>query len=337
MADNIYRITLTDKGVGSGPQYTLFYDTGSSGAYTPVLGVNPVTLPDVGDSIDFIADQQATSFKLSDYPGGPCDTCSTSSIAVVPAPLPPTQLCFCYYAQNLTSGSVTVNYTNCANNVTSSIISSGSVDFVCARSGSTPSGTGLLVVSCGSSCSETIQCLNCGFIPPTPTPTPTPIPLINGFTIAQCTGSTKYNITFNTTSSITVGTVVSGSDFAGCYFVSSSFTGSVGSFNYISSSLYNVYSTCFECAYLPPPYTWYASSNYATAFDACIGQAPNQILYSNSSSLINTQTFMYTDPGLTTPYNGLFNSYSRIGVSGDGSWAAAETDATGMITGVTPC
>ena len=83
MADNIYKITLSQKGAGSGPQYTVFYDTGSSGAYTPVLTGNPVTLPTVGSYVYILADQQATSFKLSDYPGGGCDTCNTSSIAVV--------------------------------------------------------------------------------------------------------------------------------------------------------------------------------------------------------------------------------------------------------------
>ena len=83
MADNLYKIILTQKGVGSGPQYTVYYDTGSSGAYTPVLTGNPVTLPTVGSYVYVLADQLATSFKLSDYPGGPCDTCSTSSTAVV--------------------------------------------------------------------------------------------------------------------------------------------------------------------------------------------------------------------------------------------------------------
>ena len=336
MADNIYRITLVKQGVSSGPQYTLSYDTGSSGVYIPVPGVNPVTLADVPDSIDFIADQQATSFKLSDYPGGGCDTCDTSSIDAVPAPLPPTPLCFCYYAQNLTSGSVTVSYTNCANSATSSIIPSGSIDFVCARSGSTPSGTGLLVVSCGSSCIETSQCINCGYIPVPPAPQ------INGWTIAQCTGSTKYNITFNTTSSITVGTVVSGSDFAGCYFVSSSFTGSVGSFNYISSSLFRVYDSCTACAYVPPPYTWYATRGFETAEMACIGQLNEQIVYSNSASIVNTETFMYTDPGLTIPFssgNPFFYCYSRTGVIGDGSWTAGLTSyfAPGMVSNTLYC
>jgi hypothetical protein len=63
--------------------------------------------------------------------------------------------------------------------------------------------------------------------------------------------------------------------------------------------------------------------------------APVTPVYGSSNPL--AVPGFYTDPGLTTPYNGLFNSYSRIGVSGDGTWAAAETDVNGMITGVTPC
>jgi hypothetical protein len=324
MANNVFKITLTEKGAGSGPQYTVYYDTGSSGAYTPVLTGNPVTLANVGDYVYMIVDNQATSFKLSDYPGGPCDTCSTSSIATVPAPPSPTPLCFCYYVYNSTSGSLTASWTNCANVATSSIVPSAQFAYLCAANGSTPTGAGLTFGACGSSCSGESQCTNCG-----------ENNIVDGWAVAQCSGSTTYKVTFNTTSSIAVGTVFSGSGaLTGCWNVTAAFRGAV---DYSNVVLFNTYETCYNCSYEPPPYRWYASSNYSTAFDACIGQFPNQILWSNSASLVNTQTYMYTDPGLTTPYNGLFNSYSRTGVPADGTWAAAETDVNGMITGVTPC
>lgn len=324
MATNVFKITLTEKGAGSGPQYTVYYDTGSSGAYTPILVGNPVSLPDVGDFVYVVADNQATSFKLSDYPGGPCDTCSTSSIATVPAPPSPTPLCFCYYVYNPTAGALPAFWTNCSNTATSSMVPASQYAYLCAANGDTPYGTSLIFGVCGSSCSSEPQCSNCG-----------ESNIKEGWLVAQCSGSTTYKITFNTTSSIAVGTVFSGSGaLSGCWNVSASYTGLL---DFESASLYKVYETCDACSYLPPPYKWYASNNYATAFDACIGQFPNQILWSNSASLVNTQTYMYTDPGLTTPYNGLFNSYSRTGVVGDNSWAAAETDVNGMITAVTPC
>jgi hypothetical protein len=332
MATLNFTLTLTETSPGSGPYYSAFYATASNTAYTPVIPDPVVYLPTVGSSVNVIADSQTTSFKLFDYPGGACDTCNTSSVTFV---TPPTasQLSFCYSAYN--SGSIggpsyTVSYT--ASNgeggtIKTISVSGSSYANFCVKSGSAFTiQSPLLVTECGYSCEVDSVCLGCGqFVPP-----------INGWIIAQCTGSQKYNVTFNTSQSIAIGNAVSSSLFSGCYFVSSSFTASEASFNYISASVI-VYADCATCAYLPPPYTWYASSNYATAFDACIGQAPNQILYSNSSSLVNTQTYMYTDPGLTTPYNGLFNSYSRTGTVGDGSWAAAETDSNGMITGVTPC
>ena len=145
-----------------------------------------------------------------------------------------------------------------------------------------------------------------------------------------------------TTSSITIGTVLSGSSFSGCYFVSSSFTGPVANFNYLSESLYNVYVDCTACAYLPPPYTWYASLPYTTADDACIGQINNRTVYSNLPTIVSTETFMYTDPGLTIPFsagNPQFYSYSRTGVIGDGSWTAGLTSffAPGMVTNTQYC
>jgi hypothetical protein len=333
MATLNFLLTLTETSPGSGPYYSAFYATESNTAYTPVTSNPVVYLPTVGSSTYVVADTQTTSFKLFDYPGGACDTCNTSSVTFV---TPPTasQLSFCYSAYNsgsIAGPSLSASYT--ASNgegggIKTITVGGGVYANFCVLSGSSITAQSpLLITECGYSCEVDTVCVGCGqFIPP-----------INGWTIAQCTGSTKYNITFDTTSSITIGTVVSGSDFNGCYFVSSSFTGSAANFNYISSSLFNVYADCTACAYRPPPYQWYASSNYATAFDACIGQSPNQILWSNSASLVNTQTYMYTDPGLTTPYNGLFNSYSRTGTVGDGSWAAAETDSNGMITGVTPC
>jgi len=330
MATFNYTLTLTETSPGSGPYYSAYYATASNFAYTPVLSNPTVYLPSVGTSVNVVADSLATSFKLQDYPGGPCDTCDTSSVAFYAAPTA-SILGFCFSAYNSGSTTLSASYTASTGEgggIQTRTVGAGVYANFCVMSGSAFTiQSPLLITNCGYSCQVDAVCVGCGqFIPP-----------INGFTIAQCTGSTKYNVTFNTTSSITIGTVVSGSDFAGCYYVSSSFTSSAANFNFLSSSLSNVYVDCATCAYIPPPYKWYASINYSTAFDACIGQFPDQILWSNSASLVNNQTFIYTDPGLTTPYNGLFNSYSRIGVPGDGTWSAAETDATGKITGTTPC
>jgi hypothetical protein len=154
------------------------------------------------------------------------------------------------------------------------------------------------------------------------------------YTIAQCTGSTKYNVTLYSAQTYDIGDAVSGSLFpSGCYYISSSYSGALD----FETASVDVYTNCLTCRYGYPPYTWYASQNYATAGDACIGQLNEQTLYSNLPYLENLVTYMYTDPALTIPYNGLFNSYSRTGISADGSWAAAETDANGRITGVTVC
>jgi hypothetical protein len=330
MATYNFTLTLTETSPGSGPYYSAYYATASNFAYTPVLPNPIVYLPSVGTSVNVVADLLTTSFKLEDYPGGPCDTCNTSSVTFV---TPPTAsiLGFCYSAYNSGSSNLSASFTGSTGEggiIRTVTVGAGTTANFCVMTGSAFTiQTPLLLTECGYSCQVDAVCLGCGtFVPP-----------IEGWTIAQCTGSTQYNITFNTTSSITIGTVVSGSDYTGCYYVSSSFTGSAAQFNFLSSSIFNTYVDCATCAYIPPPYKWYASINYSTAFDACIGQFPDQILWSNSSSLVNNQTYMYTDPGLTTPYNGLFNSYSRIGVPGDGTWSAAETDALGKITGVTPC
>jgi len=156
----------------------------------------------------------------------------------------------------------------------------------------------------------------------------------NAYTIASCTGSITYNVTLFSTQPYDIGDAISGSLFpSGCYYISSSYSGALD----FETASVDVYSNCLTCKYGYPPYKWYASQNYATAFDACVGQFPDQILWSNLPYLENNVTYMYTDQALTIPFNGLFNSYSRTGVPADFTWAAAETDATGKITGVTVC
>jgi hypothetical protein len=332
MATYNFTLTLTETSPGSGPYYSAYYTTAS--VYIPVTPNPIVYLPSVGTSVNVFADLLTTSFKLEDYPGGACDTCDTSSVTFV---TPPTAsiLGFCYSAYNSGSTTLSASYTASTGEgggIQTRTVGAGVYANFCVMSGSAFTiQSPLLITNCGYSCQEDAVCVGCGqFIPP-----------INGFTIAQCTGSTKYNITFNTTSSITIGTVVSGSDFAGCYYVSSSFTSSAANFNFISSSLSNVYVDCATCAYIPPPYTWYASNGYATAFDACIGQNATYIVYSNSASIVNTETFMYTDPALTTPFSvsPFFYSYSRTGTVGDGSWIAGLTSYfnPGQVTNTAAC
>ena len=154
------------------------------------------------------------------------------------------------------------------------------------------------------------------------------------YTIAACTGSTKYNVTLYSTQPYDIGDAISGSLFpSGCYYISSSYSGALD----FETASVDVYTNCLTCRYGYPPYKWYASRNFPTAFDACVGQLNEQTLWSNLPYLENNVTYMYTDPALTIPFNGLFNAYSRTGISADNSWAAAETDATGKITGVTIC
>jgi hypothetical protein len=339
MANNNFILQLTSNSPGDSNYYTVTYTTAS--VYIPVVSGSPAYLPHVGSLATVVADQQATAFKLANYPGGDCNTCNTSSVAIVPPPPSPSTYCYGYSVVNNTSSSLNVSYVTCSGAPFTSSIASASFLDICVFQNTTVTGAGLSIVNCSSSCGPGNVFINCN-MPPTPVPPPPPAPPVYGWAITQCTGSNVYYITFNTTSSITVGTVVSGSDYSGCYYVSASYTGSSSaSFNFISSSIYKVYADCAACAYQPPPYKWYASNGYATAFDACIGQFPNQILWSNSASIVNTQTFMYTDPALTIPFSStpFFYSYSRTGTVGDGSWTAGLTSyfAPGMVSNSEVC
>lgn len=333
MATYNFTLTLTETSPGSGPYYSAYYTTAS--VYVPITPNPIVYLPSVGTSVNVVADLLTTSFKLEDYPGGPCDTCNTSSVTFV---TPPTAsiLGFCYSAYNSGSSILSASYTGSTGEggiIRTQTLEGGVTSNFCVMSGSSITfQTPLLITECGYSCQVDAVCLGCGaYNPPT-----------EGYIIAQCTGSTKYNVTFNTTSSITIGTVVSGSVFSGCYYVSSSFTGSDAQFDFLSASLFNVYADCATCAYIPPPYKWYATRGFETAEMACIGQLNEQVVWSNSASIVNTETFMYTDPGLTIPFSSgdpFFYCYSRTGVIGDGSWTAGLTSyfAPGMVSNTLYC
>ena len=157
----------------------------------------------------------------------------------------------------------------------------------------------------------------------------------SAYTIENClTSSIKYNVTLFSTQPYDIGNAISGSLFGdGCYYISSSYSGALD----FETASVDVYPDCYVCRYGEAPYKWYASQNYDTAFDACVGQYPDQILWSNKATIENLVTYMYTDQALTIPFNGTFNSFSRTGVPADNSWTAAETDANGRISNSIAC
>jgi hypothetical protein len=159
------------------------------------------------------------------------------------------------------------------------------------------------------------------------------------YTIENClTSSIKYNVTLYSTQPYDIGNAISGSVFGnGCYFLSASYSGAL---NFETASV-DVFTDCYTCRYGYPPYKWYASQGYATADDACIGQYPQTIVYSNLATIVSTQTYMYTDPALTIPFSPtpFFYSYSRTGVPADGSWTAGLTSyfAPGQVSNTLYC
>lgn len=157
----------------------------------------------------------------------------------------------------------------------------------------------------------------------------------NAYTIKNCeTASLTYNVTLFSAQAYDIGSAISGALFpSGCYYISSSYSGALD----FETASVNVYNDCYTCKYGYPPYKWYASQNYPTAFDACVGQYPDQILWSNQATIENLTTYMYTDQALTIPFNGTFNSFSRTGVPADNSWTAAETNASGQISNSAAC